>query len=105
MHTLGEKGVNQLRIYTGVIHYYKSTHPSQDITKTQLANIESFFINHKKPKGNPDSDKKGYKGLISPIITNTGKVVSLDKVIFHNSSIENLLKSNLIPKKRQTYNY
>ena len=101
LHALGEKGVGQLRVYTGVIHCYKSTHPSQDITPSQLKNIESFLVNHKKPKGNPPSDKKGYKGLMSPIIVNTGRVVSLDKVVFHSSSIEKLLKDNLVPKRKQ----
>ena len=104
-HALGEKGVNRLRVYTGVIFCYKSTHPSQDITPKQLANIESFLINNKKPKGNPPNNKKGYKVLMSPVLINTGKTGLFDKVLFHNPSIEKLLKSNLVPKKRQTSNY
>jgi hypothetical protein len=99
---LGEKGVRQLRVHTGIIFCHKSTHPSQDISASQLANIESFLINRYDTKGNPPSDKKGYKGLMSPIIVNTGKTGSFDKVIFHNSSIEKLLKGSLVPKKRQT---
>jgi predicted GIY-YIG superfamily endonuclease len=104
-HALGEKGVSRLRVYTGVIHHYKSTHPSQDITSKQTANVESFLINLIKPEGNPPSDKRGYKGLMSPIIVNTGKALLLNKVLFHNTSIEKLLKGNLTPKRRQTSTY
>ncbi|MFA5317604.1 MAG: hypothetical protein WC369_09310 [Dehalococcoidales bacterium] len=106
-HMLGEKGVAKLRVFTGIVHWYESTTPSQDVNSTQLRAIESFLINYKpnKPEGNPDSDKKGYHGKISPVVVNTGKAIKLDKVIFHNSSIESLLKSNMIPKKRQSPSY
>jgi len=102
-HALGEKGVQRLRVYTGVIYHYKGTDPSQDITPSQLANVESFLINLIQPKGNPPNDKKGYKGLMSPIIVNTGKVSLLNKVLFHNHLIEKLLKSNLTSKTRGSY--
>ena len=107
-HVIGETGIKKLRVCTGVIFHYTSTHPSQDIEDSQLTYIESFLINYKpekKPEGNPPSDKKGYKGLISPIIVNTGIIGSFDKVIFHDPSIEKLLKSNLAPKKRRTSGY
>lgn len=107
-HIIGETSVKKLRVCTGVIFHYTSTHPSQDITDSQLASIESFLINYKptkKPKGNPPADKKGYKGLISPIVVNTGVIGSFDKVIFHNSLIEKLLKSNLAQRKRRTNSY
>ena len=106
-HMLGEKGVAKLRVLTGVVHWYESTQPSQNVDRTQLLAIESFLINYKpnKPEGNPPSDKKGYRGKVSLVIVNTGKAVKLDKVIFHNSSIESLLKSNMIPKKRQSPSY
>ena len=106
-HALGESGVSKLRVCVGVILNYKSTHPSQNITDSQLSALESFLINYKpeKPKGNPPSDKTGYKGKISPVVINTGKIGGLDKVIFHNSTVEKLLKGNLIPKPKKESTY
>lgn len=104
-HIIGNKKVEKLRVSVGVIVHYKLTHPSQDITSAQLGKIESFLINNKKPRGNPPSDKKGYKGILSPIIVNTGKIGSFGKVIFHNPSIYKLLKDNLKPKRYSTPSY
>ena len=103
-HILGEAKVKKLVVHTGEIYRYAGTHPSRDISDTHLRNIESFLINFRvpKPEGNPASDKRGYNGVMSPIIVNTGRVGALDKVIFHNQSFEKLLKSTLIPKRRKS---
>jgi hypothetical protein len=98
---IGKAQVKSLRVRVGIIVRYKGTHPSQDITSDQLSNIESFLINEEKPKGNPDSDKKGYKGRISPIIINTGNMGSFEKTYFHNQSLEKLLRASLKPKRRE----
>ena len=79
----------------GEILDYGGDRVSADIDDTQLGDIETFLIS-KVPNDNPS--QKPYKGD-SIIIVNTGKTVSLDSVIAHNTATLELISKGIRNRK------
>jgi hypothetical protein len=84
----------------GIIYFLKDGRDHSRINSAQLGNVESFLINSRKPEGNADSTKKGYKG--KPILTiNIGKIGEFEGVMCNDSNLLSLLQVNLSRKKIQ----
>jgi hypothetical protein len=82
----------------GIIYFLQDEREHSKITPVQLSNIESFLINARKPEGNNESTKKGYKG--KPILTiNVGKVGAFERTMCNDSNLLSLMQANLSHKK------
>jgi len=91
---LGKKG----NYCIGIIYFLKEGREHSNITPAQLGNMESFLINSRKPDGNANSTKKGYKG--KPILAiNVGKMKAFDGVMCNDSNLLSLLQDN-VPRKK-----
>lgn len=97
-HMFSEKDIKKHCVCFGTIYWLRGSISTVDISPQQLREVESFFINELRPDGNGESTKKRYIGE-SVIIINTGKLISLDKVMAHNKELLKLLKDNLVTKK------
>lgn len=91
-HILSKAEIKALTVCVGTIFSYEGSRPNLDIKAKQLNDIESYFINIYKPKGNAETTKKGYKG--EPLfIVNTGKINKFDRILCYNVDFIKLIKS------------
>jgi len=100
-HFVSKEQLKKSSIYIGVIHWYKKTQSSADISPRQLHDIETFLITFPslKPPGNGETTKQRYKGEDIMII-NTGKIGALDKFMCSNPELVTFLKNSLAPRKK-----
>jgi len=93
-HLMNDAEMDKCLVSFGLVSCFEKSRMSQDITPEQLHDLESFLINSKKPTGNDDSTKKGYKGCAT-IVFNDGNRGGFPEIMTNNQDVIKLLKEKL----------